>query len=317
MAKPIDAMKIKHLDSKIRILWAFNAIVFAAFIWLIATVISQLAFPDGLFGASSAIYPFMFFMVIGIFLVPYLVWVELRFRNYTYYISETEMIIRRGVLRIERTTIPFEKVQNVNVSRSVLERLMGLATLKIETAGTNPGEAEGLIPGVGSYRDVVDEILERVEHSRAMASRGNSPEQPQQAQAPHEHDSAIMKEISALRDEIKLLRREKEDLEHTNGELKEEVEKRPEGAPPEQEKPEAREEPAAPEVEPEKPQTEAPPAQEKQGQTREPLHEEKPLEAPEPEKTRVPLLEFEGDRYKKSAAKKVIPKNSKKPRKKK
>ncbi|VVB97963.1 Bacterial PH domain protein [uncultured archaeon] len=299
MAKPIDEMRIKHLDHKVRILWALNSVLFTAFIWLITTGIAQLAFPDGLLGASSSLYPFMFFMLIGIFLIPYLVWIELRYRNYTYYIAETEMIIRRGVLRIERTTIPFEKVQNVNVSRSVLERLLGLATLKIETAGTNPGEAEGVIPGVSSYRDVVDEILEHVEHSRASVARVQEQAAPQPPTVPPTGAPEIMKELAILRDEIKMLRAEKDRLERTAEEKK--AEKAPEET--------AAKEPEAP-PEDETP-SEAQGAEKKEPENA-PETAEMPPEQPEPELEKAAPLEFEGDRYKKEAEKKLKPKTSRK-----
>lgn len=207
MVKPVDEARIKYLDPKIRILWALNAVVFAFLMWLFATWLAGLAFPDNLMGVHPSFYPFMFLMAVGVVLIPYLVWVELRYRSYTYYMADTEMIIRRGVLRIERTAIPFEKVQNVNVSRSILERILGLATVKIETAGTNPGEAEGIIPGMGNYRVVVDEILERVEHARAGVAVARDETRPPQG------IDDMKKEIAAMREELQGLREEKERLE--------------------------------------------------------------------------------------------------------
>ncbi len=278
MVKPIDEMKIRHLDPKIRGIWALNAVVFAAFIWLFVTWISPYAFPNDIVGVPPGVYPFMFFMLVGIFLIPYLVWIELRYRNYTYYIADTEMIIRRGVLHIDRTAIPFEKVQNVNVSRSLLERLIGLATIKIETAGTNPGEAEGLIPGVGKYQDIVDEILEHVEHTRAAVAKVR--EEPR---APAEDFAG---QIAALREEIARLREEKRLLEEKGN------------APQEH----------AQEPIPEPPKLEAPPLP-----PEEPMEPVAPAEPVKPVEQPGPRLEFEGDRYKKPAKKKTIPR--KKPKK--
>ncbi len=273
MAKPIDETKIRHLDPKVKVLWALNTIAFAAFIWLLMTWLAGLAFPEELLGVHSSIYPFMFLMIVGIVLIPYLVWVELRYRNYTYYIADTEMIIRKGILRVERITIPFEKVQNVNVSRSIIERVLGLATLKIETAGTNPGEAEGIIPGVSGYQAVVDEILDMVEHSHVSAAKIH------EAHAETVDTSALTKELAQLREEIGKLREEKErlrnELERSKAEL------------PKQEAPAEEEALAEPEEAPKKKET-----------------------APEMPK---PLLEFEGERYKKVRSRNSSPK---KPRKK-
>lgn len=248
MDADIDEMKIRHLDPKVRIQWALNAMVFAILMWIFVSWLAGLAFPDGLFGVHSSIYPFMFFMIIGICAVPYLVWIELRYKNYTYYVSDTELTIRRGVLRIERSAIPFEKVQNVNVSRTILERILGIATLKIETAGTNPGEAEGIIPGIANYREVVDEILMHVEHLRANHIAAHE-------KAPSAELDKLLGELSSLRAELQKLRDENQRLKTKN-----------------------------------------------EGEGRQPAE-------------KMPLLEFEGERYKKAEVKRIIPKKAKKGRK--
>lgn len=207
MPQQIVETERKHLDPKIKILWALSAVLTALVVWLFASWISPLAFPNEIFGVSSALYPLMFFMIIGIILLPYLAWVELKYRNYTYSISKNELVIRKGVMRVERITIPFEKVQNVNVSRSIFERILGLATLKIETAGTNPGEAEGILPGITHYHDLMDEILIRIEHAQTLIP------QKTPKNLPHLSETAeLMKEICALREELRKLREEKENL---------------------------------------------------------------------------------------------------------
>ena len=38
--------------------------------------------------------------------------------------TDDEIIIKSGVFKIDRIVIPFDKIQNVNISRSVLERLL-------------------------------------------------------------------------------------------------------------------------------------------------------------------------------------------------
>ncbi|MEW6528505.1 MAG: PH domain-containing protein [Candidatus Micrarchaeota archaeon] len=204
MAVHINTDEIKHLDWKIKILWALNAIIFALFMWLSASAIALYAFPSDLFGIPNALYTFMFLMLIGAIFMPYLVWTELRYRNYTYYLSETEITIRRGVLRIERISIPFEKIQNVNVSRSILERILGLATIKIETAGSNPLEAEGFLPGINNYRELVDKITERVERVRA----------PKIPAIKSFNEEKLMEEIVSLRAELHELKESYEKKEN-------------------------------------------------------------------------------------------------------
>lgn len=197
MATMADEARVRYLDPKVKIIWASAIVGLAAVVWLLLTVLSQMAFPEGIFGIPNLLYPLMFFVIVALAIAPYLVWLELRYQYYKYYLTDREILIRKGVIRHERTVIPYDKVQNVNVSRSIFERLLGLATLKIETAGTNPGEAEGLLPGVGHYRELVDEILEQVEHARA-------PKQKEKPMDPKE----LLREVVLLKNEVLKLRDE-------------------------------------------------------------------------------------------------------------
>lgn len=213
MAKSIEEGKIYYLSPKTKILWTSKIIALAFFLWLFISWFAQFAFPSGLFGIPINLYYITAFMAIGIVLLPFLFWIELRYRCYTYCLSENEIIIRKGIVRIDRITIPFEKIQNINISRSILERLLNIATIKIETAGANPGEAEGIIPGVEDYRSLVDQILDRVEHVHRDEPRTS------EASERFPEMKKIMDELTLLKQELKKIREEKKDrIENTKKE---------------------------------------------------------------------------------------------------
>jgi putative membrane protein len=50
-------------------------------------------------------------------------------------ISESEIIIKSGVFSRKQRNIPIERVQNVNVKQDLLQRILGIAKIQIETAG--------------------------------------------------------------------------------------------------------------------------------------------------------------------------------------
>ena len=168
--------QIFHVDPKIKLLWGASGIITTLVVWLLLTIFAYFAFPKGLYGIPRILYPILFFFVVGIFLFPYLLWVELRYRNYIYYFTKGEIVVKRGILRIERIVIPYTKIQNVNVSRSLIEQLFGLATVKIETAGS-PGHTEAKIEGVSSFASFINELLMRVEQSRAAFVRKSLPKE--------------------------------------------------------------------------------------------------------------------------------------------
>ncbi|MDR6844173.1 PH domain-containing protein [Flavobacterium granuli] len=75
------------------------------------------------------------FAIIGI--VSYL-----RYLNFTFYIDQEneEFIITEGVLNKTKTTIQLYKIQQVNINQSLIQRLVGVYELVVDTAGSNKKE---------------------------------------------------------------------------------------------------------------------------------------------------------------------------------
>ncbi len=76
-------------------------------------------------------------LIIGVNLVwQYLIW-----RNYNLNLEENNLKITKGVLSKEDRKIPFDRIQNVDIKRNIVHRLMGISQLNVETAGGNKTEA--------------------------------------------------------------------------------------------------------------------------------------------------------------------------------
>ncbi len=94
------------------------------------------------------------------------IWV-LESRRLAYQVREHDLSVRRGVIRHVVETIPFSRVQHVNVGRGLVERWWGLATLEISSAGPDisvPGLAVAdadRIKQVIAQRAGVDDESER------------------------------------------------------------------------------------------------------------------------------------------------------------
>jgi len=88
-----------------------------------------------------------------------------RYWRFRYWITDSEIVIRKGVFKTQHRSMPIERVQNVQVVRSLLPRLLGMAKVKVETAGS--GSTEGTI----EY--VAPEEAERIRRAvRAFQRRG-------------------------------------------------------------------------------------------------------------------------------------------------
>ena len=63
--------------------------------------------------------------------------------RFRYWTTPTEIVIHSGILTRNKRHIPFERVQNIGIERSLFARIIGTAIVRVETASS--GEAEGLL----------------------------------------------------------------------------------------------------------------------------------------------------------------------------
>ena len=81
---------------------------------------------------------------------------SLAYNRFFYEFTDTELKIERGIIWKKYSNIPYERVQNVDVTRGVIARLCGFSTVNIQTAGYGGYSgrrgfgmmSEGFIPAV-------------------------------------------------------------------------------------------------------------------------------------------------------------------------
>ncbi len=83
-----------------------------------------------------------------------LVWSKLTYNNWGYEFRKDGLYLQRGVIWKRYSSIPYERVQNVDIHRGILARIFGFSSLMVQTAGYSYGGrhggmgAEGAIPAV-------------------------------------------------------------------------------------------------------------------------------------------------------------------------
>jgi len=93
-----------------------------------------------------------------------------RFRRFEYELTADTLDIRSGVFARRDREIPLRRIQNVDSSRSVVGRALGLATVEIETAGG--GETEANLQYVGF--DVAEALQEDIRTRKVRVQRRES-----------------------------------------------------------------------------------------------------------------------------------------------
>lgn len=111
------------------------------------------------------------------FIVPILialyVWARLSYHYYRYTLAEEGFKKEYGVISKKYVTIPYSRIQNVDIYRGIWARILGLSDLHIQTAGMSGSNsagvsAEGRLPGLS--REVAEKVREEL-ITRARQSR--------------------------------------------------------------------------------------------------------------------------------------------------
>lgn len=132
-----------------------------------------------LFVITAFVEPLIAIIMSVSYLIILLLIARLLYRNYLFEITPYAFRKEHGAFHKRTVSIPFEQIQNINVRRSILDQLLGLAHVEIETAGDSGvikrgtigglySPAEGYIPGItpNEARDLKELLLSRMQNIR-------------------------------------------------------------------------------------------------------------------------------------------------------
>lgn len=90
-----------------------------------------------------------------------------RYRAWGYGLDGEELRVRRGVWIRVQTVVPLDHVQHIDVSQGPLERVFGICSLVLHTAGTLHSQI--VLPGLarGTAESIRDEIRSRIREEAA------------------------------------------------------------------------------------------------------------------------------------------------------
>jgi hypothetical protein len=124
----------------LRIRFAIAALVLApGLVWADVMIARERWAPGGLAGGIAAL------------LILFLVWFmpRRRYRAWGYDLGEDELVVKHGLLVRKTTVVPFGRVQHIDIAQGPIERIFGLTTLVLNTAGTRGSAVRlpGLVQG--------------------------------------------------------------------------------------------------------------------------------------------------------------------------
>jgi putative membrane protein len=125
--------------------------VFVILLFLIYTSFTRLSF--GSTSTGTIILIALVILVVVLILIGEL-YARLAYSYWKYEFASNGLKIEKGIIFKTYKTIPYNRIQNVDVTRGILARILNFSTLEIHTAGYSSAprkgraHAEGYIPAV-------------------------------------------------------------------------------------------------------------------------------------------------------------------------
>jgi uncharacterized membrane protein YdbT with pleckstrin-like domain len=105
--------------------------------------------------------PYWQWLLISLLLVVLVVGYEALRRYATFYAVTTQrLIVRRGILSRVEQTARFDRIQNVNVSQSLMDRVVRVGAVDFDTAGTGEGRGDFRFEGIADPQRLVRIVAE-------------------------------------------------------------------------------------------------------------------------------------------------------------
>lgn len=167
---------MQQLDPKA--VWLFFFTTVMGWFWTVL-VITFYVFPfimESVFQDDALYFGGVITTLVAITIVVSLfsyIWAKLSYSNYKYELTDAGFRKEHGVIMKRYVTVPYDRIQNVDILRGLIARIFGLSDLHIQTAGmSGAAGSEGRLPGVSP------EMAEQLRDELILRARRISTPQP-------------------------------------------------------------------------------------------------------------------------------------------
>lgn len=60
--------------------------------------------------------------------------------RYTFQLIDDQLVVTKGIIRVDRLTVPFDRIQSISIDQQLLHRITGLVKVTVDTAGSDDAE---------------------------------------------------------------------------------------------------------------------------------------------------------------------------------
>jgi len=115
---------------------------------------------------TDLVYQKINLFTVSVFLAVAYIYGWYSWKNYRYELTADGFKKESGIIIKHYVTIPYDRIQNVNIIRGIPTRLLGLSDLQIQTAGmSGMAGAEGILPGLNQEKaeQIRKELIQKAE----------------------------------------------------------------------------------------------------------------------------------------------------------
>jgi putative membrane protein len=127
------------------------------------------------------------------------------YRSLRYEVQDDEVVVNVGIWTKSVKHVPYRTVTNMQVKRDVVDRLLGIGTLNIQTAGMSGQKgAEERLVGLSDVQQVYERVAEELRRFRGGMA-------PTQADVDAEPGVVLPEGLGALLEEVRAIRKSLEE----------------------------------------------------------------------------------------------------------
>lgn len=151
-------------------------------IWVLLTITGIIIILAGILtlifyltGTDSEAIPLTWIIAAGVILVKWIISLPIIFywiKNLTYVVYDDRVSIHKGIVTKTVQNIPFRAITDFALVRTLYDRILGIGSIKIQTAGKSVQSAsqyEGSLSGLSDYETLHNELRAKIRSLHPVA----------------------------------------------------------------------------------------------------------------------------------------------------
>ena len=133
--------------------------------------------------------------LISIMWIVFLPLIHLWIKNLSYFIRDDRITIQSGILTKKEKNIPYRSITDFVLVRGPFDRILGIGTIKVQTAGQSAEGYEGSLSGLLDYEPLHDDLREKLKSLHPISESATTSEPIKQT-----NDSVLIQILEELKE---------------------------------------------------------------------------------------------------------------------